>query len=210
MRIPQKTIPMTLAKLAVQLKCAAPARAKRRDLPALWLLSDTVRLRDPRAAIGGLAPGAGFIFRHYDAPGREAVARQLRLLCRRRRIVFLLAGDWRMALRLGADGVHLPERQAHQARAIRAIKPAAIVTIAAHSSRATQRAAHFGADAALLSPVFATQSHPGGRALGPVRFARLARDARLPVIALGGISTRNARRLKGGGASGIAGVSGVV
>jgi thiamine-phosphate pyrophosphorylase len=56
-------------------------------------------------------------------------------------------------------------------------------------------ARRLGADAALLSPVFPTRSHPGGAVLGPVRFRLLARQARLPVIALGGMTGAKARAL---------------
>ncbi len=201
---------MTLAKLAAQLKCASRFARRERALPALWLVSDTQRLPNPRDAILRLPTGSGFIFRHYDHGDREAMARTLLRLCRKRRIVFLLAGDWRMALRVGADGAHFPERLAHQARAMRAVKPDAMVTVAAHGLRGMRRAHQFGADAIMLSPLFATQSHPGAAPLGPVRFAKLTRAARAPVIALGGIGAANARRLQGSGATGIAGISAIV
>lgn len=201
---------MTLAQLAAQLKIASPCVTARRQLPALWLLSDDQRLPDPQPALRVLGPGCGFIFRHYDAPEREAMARELLRLCRRRRIVFLLAGDWRMARRIRSDGVHLPERLAHQARAARAAMPGAIVTAAAHSVRAAQRAVRSDADAVLLSPVFATGSHPESPALGAVRFAAAVRQTPLPVVALGGINARNGRRLKDSGAAGIAAISGLV
>lgn len=201
---------MTLARLAIQLKCASRFAHFGNRLPALWLPSDTLRLPDPRNAILRLPAGSGFIFRHYDQPGREAMARGLLRLCRKRRIMFLLAGDWRMALRVAADGVHFPEGLAHQAGAMRRVKPDALVTVAAHGLRSMRRARHFGADAILLSPVFATQSHPGAPALGPVRAANLMHAARLPIIALGGMDAGNARRLKGSGAAGIAGISGLI
>ena len=66
-----------------------------------------------------------------------------------------------------------------------------------------------GADAVLVSPVFPTASHPGGRTLGLLRFARLARASRLPVYALGGISAASQRRLKNLPIAGIAGISAV-
>ncbi|MEM8726358.1 MAG: thiamine phosphate synthase [Pseudomonadota bacterium] len=53
----------------------------------------------------------------------------------------------------------------------------------------------FGADAVLLSPVFTTRSHPGGKVLGAQRFRRLASYARTPVIALGGMNAARAREL---------------
>lgn len=202
---------MTLAKLAAQLKCASQkGKSRGRALPSLWLFSDSTYLRDPRAAIRRLPRGAGFVFRNYETPGRETLARELRQLCRRSRIVFLIAGDWRMALRLRADGVHLPEWLAHKGRAIRTTRPGAIVTAAAHTARAMQRARAYGADAVFLSPVFATQSHPGRVPLGPLGFARTARGGLLPAFALGGLSVQTARRLKGGHAAGLAGIGGFV
>lgn len=199
----------TLAGFAAQLNCAARPVDKHKGLPLLWLLSDALRLRDPASAIQRLPAGSGFIFRHYEYQGRENLARKLRLACRRRRIIFLLAGDWRMALRVGADGVHLPEWSGHQARAIRTARPEALVTVAAHSERAIHRAYRQGADAVMVSPVFTTASHPGASALGAVRFAKLRHGARLPVIALGGINTHTARRLRGSGATGLAAISGL-
>jgi thiamine-phosphate pyrophosphorylase len=67
-------------------------------------------------------------------------------------------------------------------------------------------AARVGLDAVLVSPVFESRSLSAGRALGPLRFARMARGARLPVYALGGVTARTARRLAGTGASGVAAV----
>lgn len=192
----------TLARLAARLKCARHGR-----LPALWLLSDTQRLNDPRAAIAALPPGAGFIFRHYETAQREAVGRALRQLCRRHRIVFLVAGDARLALRLGADGVHLPQRLAHHATAARRRRGNWLITVSAHNAPSLVRAANVGADAALLAPVFATASHPGAKPLGRLRFAMLAHSAKLAVIALGGIHPGNARQLTG--AAGIAAISGL-
>lgn len=201
---------MSLASLAAQLNIASRQARNARAVPSLWLLSDAERLADPRPALRRLPPGSGFIFRHYETEGREALARELLALCRQRRIHFLLAGDWRMALRLRADGVHLPEYLAHRARAIHAALPGALVSAAAHHARAVHRARIYGADMVLLSPIFATQSHPGGAALGTVRFAAIARTSRLPVMALGGLNARNARRLKGSGAAGLAGISGII
>jgi len=57
-----------------------------------------------------------------------------------------------------------------------------------------------------VSPVFATRSHPGARALGPIRFALMVRGLPIPVIALGGMTAKRARRLQLLGASGWAAI----
>ena len=70
------------------------------------------------------------------------------------------------------------------------------------------RAERNGAQAVLLSAVFASRSPSAGPPLGVVRFQSLARSVRAPVIALGGINGRTARRLVATRAAGLAGVEG--
>lgn len=179
-------------------------------LPRLILMTDEKRLADPRAAVGRLPRGAAVILRHYGVPDRAALARDLADLCRRRGLRLIVAGDWRLAAAIGAGGVHLPEglaRRGPPAWGGGQMKPSGfLVTAAAHSPAALWRAARAGADAALLSPVFATASHPGAAVLGPLRFARWCRAAPLAVYALGGITPSTARRLAGSGLAGIAGI----
>lgn len=177
-----------------------------RSLPPLILIIDSTRLPNPEAAIAALPRGGAVILRDYDDPARNIRAAILLRLCRHRGLRFLLAGDGAMAATLGADGLHLPERLLHLAPRWRQANR--LITGAAHSWPALIRAARFGLDAVLLSPVFATRSHPRGRALGPVRFAALATRCPLPVYALGGIDAGNACRLINSGAVGIAGISG--
>jgi thiamine-phosphate pyrophosphorylase len=71
-----------------------------------------------------------------------------------------------------------------------------IVIATAHTMREIADANRSGADAVMLSPVFPTRSHPGGKTLGPVRFRLLARYARVPVIALGGMNRQRSHSLK--------------
>lgn len=176
------------------------------DLPRLIMITDRARGGDPLRAASRLPAGSAVILRDYGHPDRARLARDLAALCRRRRLLLLVAADARLAARVGADGLHLPEAEAHRARAWRRRRPAWLITAAAHSLPALWRARRAGADAALVGPVFATASHPGARPLGPVRFAALARLSPLPVYALGGIDATTARRLNGTGAQGFAAI----
>ena len=180
--------------------------------PDIILMTDEVRLADPVAAAKALPPNSAVIFRHYGVSGREDLARRLIAVARRRNVKVLIAADARLALKVGADGLHLPEAMAAHGpgpwRAWR--KPGWLVTAAAHSPAALFRAKAAGADAAVLSPVFATASHPQAAALGPVRFTSWCRRSPLPVYALGGLTPSGVRRLKGCGALGFAGISGFV
>ncbi|MQA67168.1 MAG: thiamine phosphate synthase [Alphaproteobacteria bacterium] len=209
---------MTIASAARSLKRRATRRfpgAAR--LPALLLLTDAERLADPVPVLARLPRGSGVILRDYapDTPDavRAASALRVRRACRGRGLRLIVAGDARLALRIGADGLHLPEWMlmrsgigARQAMRGAFRRPGFIVTAACHSLGALRAAARLGADAAVLGPAFATPSHPASPALGAVRFARLVRAAGIPVYALGGIGARTARRLAGSGATGIAGI----
>jgi thiamine-phosphate pyrophosphorylase len=62
-----------------------------------------------------------------------------------------------------------------------------------HSLRELAIAHRTGADALLVSPVFPTASHPGAQTLGAVGLKLLSARARVPVIALGGMTRHRAR-----------------
>ncbi len=192
----------TVTEVAASLNRRHPAG---RRLPAVVLMTDARRLPDPLAAAARLPPGTMLVLRHYDAPNRARLAADLARLCRARGVLLSIAGDVRLARVIGADGVHLPEHALVGGRRAGA-DPRFLVTAAAHSLPALRRAVQAGADAAVLSPVFATASHPGAPTLGPTRFARLIAAASLPVYALGGIEAANARRLRASGAVGIAAI----
>ncbi len=157
------------------------------------LLSDARRLPDPLPLLTRLAPGDGLVFRHYGVAGRAGQARRLARACRHRGLLFLIAGDPRLAVRVGADGVHWPQ---HAVRRRRFPRPL-LQTAAAHDGAALVAARRAGIDAVLLSPVFATASHPGARTLGPLRLAGLARGFPGACLALGGMTPTRVRRLSG-------------
>jgi thiamine-phosphate pyrophosphorylase len=196
----------TLAEVARHLK----PRRRAGQLPPLILMTDSIRLPDPDAAIASLGPGSAVILRERSRARLVILVRRVAPLCRARCIRLLVAGDWRLAHEVGAGGLHLPEAAIrHGLNRWRRVRGRDwMVTAAAHSPVAIRLAARLGVDAVLLSPVFATASHPGARTIGPLRFARWARVSPVPVYALGGIDAGHARRLRGSGAAGFAGIGG--
>ncbi|WP_240609455.1 thiamine phosphate synthase [Phenylobacterium deserti] len=178
-------------------------------MPRLLLFTDPVRTPDPLAAADTLPSGAGVVFRAFGDPDALNVARRLRELASARGLVLLIGADHRLAWDVGADGVHLPERLARRARALKSGRPGWIVTTAAHSEWAAHLAGGWGADAAVVSAVFPSRSPSAGAPIGPVRLAAMARRVRLPIYALGGVNSKTARRLKDAGLAGVAAVDGL-
>lgn len=167
-----------------------PARATGgKSLPRLWFLTDHGRVPDPVAVLARLPAGSGVILRDYEHERRRELAADLGAAARGKGHLFLVAGDPLLAEAVGADGFHAPQWQleSRDLRQLRIACPHWMITAAAHDEQALDRAAKARADAALVSPVFATQSHPGAPVLGVEGLRRMIEGARLPVIALGGI-----------------------
>jgi thiamine-phosphate pyrophosphorylase len=161
-------------------------------LSAVWLVSDARNDAWLEAALRKLPRGSGLIYRHYHLAPAERRARfdRLAALARRRGHLVILAGTARDARAWRADG-------AYGAADRLARGPATLRLVTAHSLAEIGRARRARADAAVLSPVFATRSHPGARALGRVRFGLVSRGLGVPVIALGGMDARRAKSLPG-------------
>jgi thiamine-phosphate pyrophosphorylase len=162
---------------------------RRQPLPRLWLMTDERQGERLGSALERLPRGSGVVFRHYSlaAGERRALFRKVRAICRARGLLLLVAGRPLP----GADGSHNR-------------RSAGIRSASAHNLRELRSAERAGADLVFLSPVFPTRSHPSARPLGPQRFALLAHQARVPVIALGGMNEERFRAL--GGAHGWAGI----
>lgn len=169
-------------------------RRRHPSLPHVWLVTDTRNDARLEEVLHRLPRGSGLIFRHYhlDPQARRARFDSLARVARARGHSVLLAGSAREARQWGASGCYCnPETGSSPPSQGRFLR-----LLTAHSLREVTMAHRARADAILLSPVFATRSHPGGRALGPVRFRLLARRALIPVIALGGMNRHRARSLK--------------
>lgn len=172
----------------------------------MLFFTDPVRTPDPAAIAQRLPKGAGVVFRPYGAADAMEKGLVLARICRRRGIILFVGADLQLAVRLAADGVHLPERLAIGRGRVMALRARFLVTAAAHSLPAARRAKAAGAQAIVVSPVFASRSPSAGRPLGHLALAGMIRRLGAPVYALGGVNTRTARFLKLTGAAGFAAV----
>lgn len=182
---------------------------RRKDGLVIAFMTDLVRTPDPVRAMLALAPGTLVIFRHYDDPDREILGRRLRAIAKRRRLPFLVAGDRRLAKRLKADGLHLPDGMVRRRARFAPLTDRWLVTAAAHGRAGARRADRADIDMVLLSPIFATASHPGRPPMGLIGLASSVRQLGCRVLALGGIGPNNARRVLKIGGVGLAGISGI-
>ena len=170
-------------------------------LPHVWLMTDERQGDALWDALAAMPRDGGVVFRHYRLPPaeRRALFDRVRRIARRRGLMLLLAGPPALARAWGADGAH--------GRFSRNGAGTMILSAPAHDAAELRRARH--ADLVFVSPVFSTRSHPGARGLGLAGFRTLRARATMPVIALGGMNARHARRLRISGAYGWAAIDGL-
>lgn len=116
-----------------------------------------------------------------------------------------------VALATGADGVHLTsyDINAADARAITSSRREFVVAVSCHGVAELQLAWSHGADFAVYGPVF-EKAEPIASGNVELRGVEGLREAcvavRMPVLALGGVRTENARECMHAGAAGVAAI----
>ena len=171
--------------------------------PRLLLITDQSRFDGEdffsriEAALRGGADAVLAREKQMDSAHLLAFCSRLRDITRRHGARLFVHTQADVAQAVGADGVHVAAADIGEISAMRRWLSDAnmAITASCHDADELRQAAAAGADFALLSPVFATPSHPGAPHLGVNRFCELAAAAPLPVVALGGITPENRAEL---------------
>lgn len=182
---------------------------KKRDfiLPRFILMTDDERLPDPTSIVGLLPPNSAIIARSQDMARVKVLINVLRPICSSHNIALLAAGDFKTVRSFDVDGIHLSETAVLETNTEMVSFPERwILTAAAHSVSAVQRANSLRADVVMISPVFATRSHPDTQVLGPSGYRHLAQHAPESACPLGGITRDTIKQLKGAPIAAIAGI----
>ena len=134
-------------------------------------------------------------------------AESLLALCRARDVPLIVNDDLELALAVGADGVHLG-RDDGDPRVARERLPGGILGVSCYDDvgRAVA-AAEAGADYAGIGSVFSSATKPQAVRAGLATLAQARRRARIPVAAIGGITSGNAAEAVAAGADMLAVIS---
>jgi thiamine-phosphate pyrophosphorylase len=180
----------------------------RLPVPPLLVISDRRQALLPIELVAEDAFAGGcrwFSLREKDLPPAERLALLGRLAALGRRFgaVVTVHEDIDAAVAADAAGVHLPS--GGNVDAARSRLPKGLIGASAHSADEAAALLLAGADYVTASPVFISASKPGyGPALGLDGLARIVGATPGPVIALGGVTDRNAAACLAAGAAGIA------
>lgn len=131
-------------------------------------------------------------------------AEQIQSLCAKYRVPFIVNDNVELAVKIGADGVHVGQSDmaAKDVRAL--IGKDKILGVSAQTVEQALEAQKCGADYLGTGAVFPTGSKNDAQVLGVQTLKEICSAVNIPVVAIGGISKDNIIELK---KSGIAGVS---
>lgn len=183
------------------------------DAGALRLVAITDDLRDGASglvarAAAAVRGGSSMVqLRLKDASARELVE-VARMLVSMLSVPVIVNDRFDVAIASGAAGVHLGADDL-PLRAVRLAAPAGfIIGSSAGNDAELERAA--GADYVGIGPVFGSASKlDAGPAIGVEEFQRLAKNASMPALAVGGLTAENVKRVFSAGAAGAAVIRGI-
>ena len=143
----------------------------------------------------------------FDAFLDEAI--QMKKLCSRYGVPCIINDNVEVALRSGADGVHVGQEDM-QAKDVRAmIGSGMILGVTAKTVEQAAAAQRAGADYLGSGAVFGSTTKTNARPMSRETLQEICRAVTIPVVAIGGIHLQNIQQLKHTGIHGVAVVSGI-
>ena len=143
----------------------------------------------------------------HDEYLKEAL--QLRDLCRRYQVPFVIDDDVNLALETDADGVHVGQNDMEAGNVREKLGPDKILGVSAHTVKEALLAQERGADYLGVGAVFPTGSKDDAEQVDRAVLSEICRAVDIPVIAIGGITRDNVLSLSGTGIAGIAVISAI-
>jgi len=178
------------------------------NIPYLFLITDSIRLSEPKEILKYLSKDMGIIYRNNQKKNIPSETKKIFKKCIEKRIKFFFAGSIYQASSLRITNIHIPENllriPTKAGLHLRRTNKRLLITASAHNYPAIIRASQLGVSAILLSPVFETESNFGKNYLGIVRFSMLVNKSLSPIFALGGVNKNNVKKLYFTNASGVA------
>lgn len=173
-----------------------------------WLGGHTL-YQDVEAAIKG---GATFIQlreKNLDEAHFLEEAKEIKELCKKYQVPFVINDNVDIALAMDADGVHVGQSDMEAGAVREKLGPDKIIGVSTQTVEQALLAEQKGADYLGVGAVFPTGSKDDAVEVSHETLKAICEAVKIPVIAIGGISTGNVMELSGSGICGIAVISAI-
>lgn len=159
-----------------------------------------------------LEGGATFIQlreKELDEESFFGEALEIKALCRKYGVPFVINDNVEIAKKIDADGVHVGQSDMEAGIVRKQLGEDRIIGVSAQTVEQAILAEKHGADYLGVGAVFPTGSKEDAEAVSKETLKAICEAVTIPVIAIGGISRDNVMELKGSGLCGIAVISAI-
>lgn len=173
-----------------------------------WTSEKTLYQQVEEALIGG----ATFIQlreKNLDQEHFMEEAVELKELCKKYKVPFVINDDVEIAAKMDADGVHVGQSDMEAGDVRAKLGPDKILGVSAQTVEQAVLAEQRGADYLGVGAVFTTGSKDDADDVSHETLKAICEAVSIPVIAIGGIGASNVMQLKGTGICGIAVISAI-
>jgi thiamine-phosphate pyrophosphorylase len=191
-------------------------RDKAQKIRGLYVILDTAAIqdRDPLEVAQKLVGARINVLQLRDKKmGKAALiglADSLQKLCARNDILFVVNDYLDVALAVEADGLHVGQDDLPLEVARRLLPPDKILGASAYTPEAARRADEAGADYLAVGSIYPTPSKEDIEVVGLERIAQIKQVSKLPLVAIGGITSNNAGQVLAAGGDCLCVISAVL
>ena len=143
------------------------------------------------------------IFRNYDQDINEKLILTIKNYCKKKGNRFLISNNIKLAIKLNLDGAYIPSFNRNKRHLSYSVKKKFIILGSAHNIYEIRTKELQNVNTIFLSSIFKKNKNY----LGINKFKSLSLLSNKPIIALGGISVNNLKKLKLTSCLGFAGIS---
>ncbi len=138
-----------------------------------------------------------------------AEAVELKRLCDRYQVPFIINDNVKLALACGADGVHVGQSDMEAGNVRALVGEDKIIGVSAQTVEQALAAEAAGADYLGVGAVFPTSTKKDAQEVSRQVLTDICKTVKIPVVAIGGIGRENMMQLSGTGVEGVALVSAI-
>jgi len=139
-----------------------------------------------------------------------AIARELKALCAENNVLFIINDYIDIALAVGADGLHLGQKDLPVKEARRLLPIDVLLGVSVTTVEQAKAAEGGGADYIAVGSMYPTKSKEKAVVVGLERLREVRGVVSLPLVAIGGINKDNAGEVAAAGADGVAVISAIL
>ena len=144
-----------------------------------------------------------FIYRNYNSKNSLSTIIKIRNYCKKKKNKFFLSNNISLAMKLNLDGVYIPSFNKQKKHLSFSIKKNFLIIGSAHNNKEIKIKESQNVKILFLSSIFKKNQNY----LGINRFKLLSKLTDKKIIALGGVSSSNLKKLKMINCIGFAGIS---